>query len=51
MSVEKEVLVHEDCGELWPLTCDVQLCTLAPTSPRRDIGQAQSNQSAGHAKP
>ena len=46
---EGGILVHEVCRELW-LLAD-KYCTLAPTSPRREVGLVRSNQSAGHANP
>lgn len=47
--VEEEILVPEKCGLLrFPL---FQHGTLAPTSPRREVGMARSNQSAGQGMP
>ena len=54
VSVEDEVLVDEDCSRAAYTVASLghgQHYTLAPTSPRREVGQARSNQSAGHAEP
>ena len=54
VSVEEEVLVYEDCSRAVYTVVSLghaQHCTLAPTSPRREVGEARSNQSAGHAEP
>lgn len=49
VSGEEEILVPEKCGLLrFPL---FQHGTLAPTSPRREVGMARSNQSAGQDMP
>lgn len=44
VSVEEEILVLEDFGLLRPP--NIQHITLAPTSFRREVGMAHSNQSA-----
>lgn len=47
VSVEEECLALEECGLL--RLPHVQHSALAPTSPRREVGSARSNQSAGQS--
>lgn len=49
VSVEEKILVPEKCRLLWLQL--FQHSTLAPASPRWEVGMARSNQSAGQSMP